>query len=161
MNKITNEKESFYWKFREFIDEFKPSTENRKLFLSHLHKVERAIRQIEWVNSGESSLSKEDEAIMGCLKSEKPTNEEDGNIFPLTHWKKHVSHPSYGAIKGIVAKRKDNGAESFLLIVNGRHYINKRKFYEWLQKRSLERPTPTNPEKSTLKPLIRFKKSNI
>jgi len=52
----------------------------------------------------------------------------------LTKWAEFTDHPSYGTMRNIVARRKDNGAEEFLCKINGRFYINIDNFYHWMEK---------------------------
>lgn len=55
---------------------------------------------------------------------------------PLTKWKKHFQYPSQGAMRNICARRRDNGAEAFLSMVNGRFYVNVEKFNKWMEEQS-------------------------
>jgi hypothetical protein len=53
-----------------FIEEFEKNTNNDPLriaFLDHLLKVEKAMHDIEWVDSGDKSDGDEHEAIKACL----------------------------------------------------------------------------------------------
>lgn len=53
--------------------------------------------------------------------------------IPLTKWGKHFQYPTYGAMRNICARRKTNGAEVFLSMVNGRFYVNPEKFNVWME----------------------------
>ena len=55
---------------------------------------------------------------------------------PLTKWKDHYQYPSQGAMRNICARRKENGAETFLSMVNGRFYVSVEKFQEWMSKQN-------------------------
>lgn len=55
---------------------------------------------------------------------------------PLTKWKNHFQYPSQGAMRNICARRRDNGAEAFLSMVNGRFYVNVEKFNKWMEEQS-------------------------
>lgn len=48
-------------------DGFVKNTELRKAFAEHLFDVALALKQIEWVDSGDSAEGSEDEAIKKCL----------------------------------------------------------------------------------------------
>lgn len=48
----------------------------------------------------------------------------------LTQWGDRV--PSFGTMRNLVARRKENGAEVFLALVNNRFYVNIAKFNEWM-----------------------------
>lgn len=54
--------------------------------------------------------------------------------IPLTKWSKHFTYPSYGTMRNIVARRKENGADIFLSMIHGRFYVNVIKFNEWMEK---------------------------
>lgn len=60
-------------------------------------------------------------------------NEINSDWVQLTKW---AGCPSKGTMRNIVARRKENGAESFLSNIHGRFYINLPKFHEWMSKRS-------------------------
>lgn len=53
--------------------------------------------------------------------------------IPLTKWKDHFDCPSQGTMRNICARRKENGAESFLSLVNGRFYVSVEKFDQWMK----------------------------
>jgi hypothetical protein len=53
---------------------------------------------------------------------------------PLTRWNKHFGYPTLGTMRNIVSRRKDNGAEEFLSVINGRFYINVQAFRAWISK---------------------------
>ena len=55
---------------------------------------------------------------------------------PLTKWKNHFQYPSHGAMRNICARRRDNGAEAFLSMVNGRFYVHVEKFNKWMEQQS-------------------------
>ena len=61
--------------------------------------------------------------------------EANGPWVQLTKWD---GCPSKGTMRNIVARRKENGAESFLSNVHGRFYINLPKFNEWMAKRAAQ-----------------------
>lgn len=133
------ENEACYWRIRDFIDNFKITSENRGIFLELLMKVEKAVRYIEWVDKKEIPTDQENKYILDCIgprKSEE--NKKNTDIFPLTKWKEHFDYPSYGAIRNIVMRRKENGAGDFLIQLNGRHYVDKKRFIVWFQMRSLK-----------------------
>jgi len=55
---------------------------------------------------------------------------------PLTKWSEHFRYPSQGAMRNICARRKDNGAEDFLSLVNGRFYIHLDRFNQWMEQQT-------------------------
>ena len=60
--------------------------------------------------------------------------EENTTWIPVARWDKFMTMPSKGTLRNIVAKRKENGAWSFLAEVNGRFYVNLQKFNVWMSK---------------------------
>lgn len=52
--------------------------------------------------------------------------------IPLTHWSKHFRYPTLGTMRNIAAQRKENGADAFLSMVNGRFYISVAAFEKWM-----------------------------
>ena|GEM_PF-7004274 len=64
----------------------------------------------------------------------------------LTKWEDHTNSISLGTMRNIVARRKENGADVFLSLVNGRFYVNLKKFNEWMENQK-EKNTP--PVKKT------------
>ncbi|CUI17979.1 hypothetical protein PNK_2383 [Candidatus Protochlamydia naegleriophila] len=54
-------------------------------------------------------------------------------VVPLTKWKDHFDYPTQGTMRNVVARRKENGAEAFLSMVNGRFYIHIEKFHKWME----------------------------
>ena len=62
----------FYSQLDNFIYEFSKnaSSPERKAFLSHLILIKEAIHDIEWVDSGDSSPSQENKAIMKCISNQ-------------------------------------------------------------------------------------------
>ena len=58
--------------------------------------------------------------------------EESTTWIPVARWDKFMKMPSKGTLRNIVARRKENGAWSFLAEVNGRFYVNLQKFNEWM-----------------------------
>lgn len=61
--------------------------------------------------------------------------------IPLAQWSKHFKYPSQGSIRNVVARRRENGADAFLSLMNGRFYVNPRKFNEWMESKK-ENNTP-------------------
>jgi hypothetical protein len=59
----------------------------------------------------------------------------------LTKWEDHTKSISMGTMRNIVARRKENGADIFLSLVNGRFYVNLKKFNEWMENQK-EKNTP-------------------
>ena len=59
---------------------------------------------------------------------------QEPKYVQLTKWADFTDHPSYGTMRFLVNKRKENGAEEFLRKINGRFYINVDKFYDWMEK---------------------------
>ena len=55
---------------------------------------------------------------------------------PITKWKEHRMYPSQGTMRNVCARRKDNGAEAFLSMINGRFYVNLERFDEWMSKQT-------------------------
>ena len=53
-------------------------------------------------------------------------------VIPVTKYNKHFSYPSLGTVRNIVARRNENGANTFLLMIHGRHYIDIQKFKKWM-----------------------------
>ena len=53
----------------------------------------------------------------------------------LTKWSKHFEYPSQGTMRNICARRRENGAETFLSNVNGRFYVSVSKFNEWMNQK--------------------------
>ena len=68
-------------------------------------------------------------------KEERNMNEKRMDWVPLTKWKDYFNCPSQGTMRNICARRKENGAESFLAQVNGRFYIHIEKFNNWMEGR--------------------------
>lgn len=60
--------------------------------------------------------------------------EETPTWIPVARWDKFMTMPSKGILRNIVARRKENGAWSFLSEINGRFYVNLQKFNEWMSK---------------------------
>jgi len=56
--------------------------------------------------------------------------------IPLTKWNKHFEYPSQGTMRNICARRKENGAECFLSMINGRFYVHVERFHDWMDKQS-------------------------
>lgn len=56
--------------------------------------------------------------------------------IPLTKWKEHFQYPSQGAMRNLCARRKENGAEMFLSMINGRFYVHAEKFSKWMEQQS-------------------------
>ena len=64
----------------------------------------------------------------------------------LTKWEDHTNSISLGTMRNIVARRKENGADVFLSLVNGRFYVNLKKFNEWMEN---QKEKNTSPGKKT------------
>lgn len=60
----------FYNRVELIADEIAPTTPLRRAFKAHLAKVARALHDIEWVDSGDSSPGQEDEALHACIGTE-------------------------------------------------------------------------------------------
>ena len=56
-----------YSRIGQLADEIKPTSDLRRAFIKHLHLVAQACHDIEWVDSGDYSEGREDEAIRECL----------------------------------------------------------------------------------------------
>lgn len=52
---------------------------------------------------------------------------------PLTKWNDYFVQPSRGTMRNICARRRENGAEVFLSMINGRFYVNVEKFNQWME----------------------------
>ena len=50
----------------------------------------------------------------------------------LTKWDEHFDYPTLGTMKMLAYKRKENGADTFLVMINGRLYVSVSKFNEWM-----------------------------
>lgn len=61
---------------------------------------------------------------------------------PLTRWEDHFAYPSRGTMRNVVSRRKENGADVFLSFVNGRFYVNPKKFHEWMESRKEKKGQP-------------------
>jgi hypothetical protein len=59
--------------------------------------------------------------------------------IPLTKWQDRFQYPTYGCMRNICARRRENGAEAFLSIINGRFYINVKKFFHWMENQKEKR----------------------
>jgi hypothetical protein len=59
--------EYFYSRVTQMADDLKASTPLRQAFRTHLRKVAKACRDIEWVDSGDKGPGDEDKAIRECL----------------------------------------------------------------------------------------------
>lgn len=56
----------------------------------------------------------------------------------LTKWDRCYDFPTKGTMRNICARRKENGAEAFLSMLNNRIYINATKFFKWLEERGCD-----------------------
>jgi hypothetical protein len=63
----------------------------------------------------------------------KELNMKEIDWVQLTKWEDHTNSISLGTMRNIVARRKENGADIFLSLVNGRFYVNLKKFNEWME----------------------------
>lgn len=74
----------------------------------------------------------------------KMKNEEEKIVYKsqwiqLTKWKLHFDYPSQGTMRNLVARRKENGSEIFLSMVNGRFYVNVDKFNSWMESQMINK----------------------
>jgi len=60
-------------------------------------------------------------------------DDEKVKVVPLTKWREHRKYPTQGTMRNICARRRENGAEAFLSMVNGRFYVNLQEFDSWLK----------------------------
>lgn len=68
------------------------------------------------------------------------TLEKEHEWIPLTKWSSHCQIPTYGTMRNIVARRNENGPDVFLSMINHRIYVNKSKFYEWMNNQKIGGP---------------------
>jgi hypothetical protein len=61
-----------------------------------------------------------------------PGVEDECQWVKLSQWGNRT--PSHGTMRNIVSRRKDNGADVFLSMVNGCFYINIPAFNLWMTK---------------------------
>lgn len=61
--------------------------------------------------------------------------EDSIKFIPISKWGNHFKYPTVGTIKNLVAHRKKNGIEDVLVMINGRFYIDTKKFFEWVEKK--------------------------
>ena len=67
-------------------------------------------------------------------KTEKIFNKE--RLVPITGWRKYCDSPTETTMRNIVARRKENGAEEFLVFLFGKFYVDPDKFVKWAEKKS-------------------------
>ncbi len=58
-------------------------------------------------------------------------------LVAIGQWNKYVPSPSMNTIRNIIQRREENGAEEFIVHLNGRLYVDVPKFHEWMKKHSL------------------------
>jgi hypothetical protein len=80
------------------------------------------------------------EKYLGLTKGELKMKESEW--VQLTRWEDYFDCPSYGTMRNIVSRRKENGAEAFLSFVNGRFYVHRKKFNEWMESRKEKNRLP-------------------
>ena len=51
---------------------------------------------------------------------------------PLQSWNKHFVYPTNGTMRNLAAKRHENGADSFIRMVNEKFFINVDLFNKWM-----------------------------
>lgn len=61
-----------YRKIEDLASEIRPTSSLRKAFKTHLRKVAKACRDIEWVDSSDCGPGDEDGAIRACLGKDGP-----------------------------------------------------------------------------------------
>jgi hypothetical protein len=60
----------FYLKVEWIINDFAKNTPERSAFAKHLLKISKALKDIEWVDSGDSAPGSESASIRVCLQEQ-------------------------------------------------------------------------------------------